>query len=467
MLRSIAHNGASNSKPDGAAVLTKRRDALFISYASEDAVFARWLTLKLTAEGYRVWCAEFELLGGESFPADVGNAIHDKTFRMIGLMSCWSVAKPNPTKERTIALKLAENRGQEFLIPLVLDDVNLDEQWMTSDLVAIDFTENWALGLSSLLAKLKKIDTPRPLNTGRSIAASTFLHDSFAVDAAETLQSNILPVTSIPKVIKKFRTSRRLDSQAKSVLLNRWPAYITEDDRTFRSFQTPPTKIVDEFGITQLGQGSLWRAMAKIDNIWTSNIVSNLLKKSLYCKGIECGLVWTKAHDYLYFPHGFAEKNKIHYTNYERKRTWLQSVGEQSFPGTGKFRYHLAPTFQIRQDFSEDFVVRLRNRVFISDLNEQPLETSLATPRRKRVCKSWWNRHWLLRQMAVLEFFSDGNGHIRIGDSEEQLVVSAVPQCFDVAQSLDDEAIKKFNQGLDPADHDDLVGNDETELGDE
>src|SRR5437660_515138 len=39
---------------------------LFISYATEDAALAQWLTLKLTAAGYRVWCDRVKLLGGES-----------------------------------------------------------------------------------------------------------------------------------------------------------------------------------------------------------------------------------------------------------------------------------------------------------------------------------------------------------------------------------------------------------------
>ena len=42
-------------------------DHLFISYATEDFVLAEWLTRKLTALGYRVWCDRFELLGGERF----------------------------------------------------------------------------------------------------------------------------------------------------------------------------------------------------------------------------------------------------------------------------------------------------------------------------------------------------------------------------------------------------------------
>ena len=43
------------------------RDHLFISYAGEDGSLAEWLTLKLTREGYAVWCDRVKLLGGESY----------------------------------------------------------------------------------------------------------------------------------------------------------------------------------------------------------------------------------------------------------------------------------------------------------------------------------------------------------------------------------------------------------------
>ena len=51
------------------------RDYLFVSYANEDAGLAEWLTLKLTAAGYRVWCDRVKLLGGESYPRNIDAAI--------------------------------------------------------------------------------------------------------------------------------------------------------------------------------------------------------------------------------------------------------------------------------------------------------------------------------------------------------------------------------------------------------
>src|SRR5207244_4953089 len=42
------------------------RNHLFVSYATEDWSFVEWLVLRLTAEGYNVWCDRIKLLGGES-----------------------------------------------------------------------------------------------------------------------------------------------------------------------------------------------------------------------------------------------------------------------------------------------------------------------------------------------------------------------------------------------------------------
>lgn len=93
------------------------RDHLFISYATEDAALAEWLTLKLTAGGYRVWCDRVKLLGGESYPRNIDAAIEKRTFRMLALISRSSKSKDNPVKERTKALALGRQRKEDFLIP--------------------------------------------------------------------------------------------------------------------------------------------------------------------------------------------------------------------------------------------------------------------------------------------------------------------------------------------------------------
>ena len=114
-------------------------DHLFISYAVEDAPLARWLTLKLTIEGYKVWCFEFEMLGGESFPKEIDAAIKTGTFRMLAFVSHSSVKKSNPVKEWTLGLTIGTERKLDFVIPLNVDGVKPTElPWTMSDI-------NWIL----------------------------------------------------------------------------------------------------------------------------------------------------------------------------------------------------------------------------------------------------------------------------------------------------------------------------------
>ena len=124
------------------------RDHLFVSYASEDGEFAEWLTLKLTGEGYRVWCDRLKLLGGESYPRDIDRAIGTQSFRMIAVLSKHSLLKENPVKERAKGHAISRQEKIDFVIPLLIDDTRPDQlDWMTSDLTYINFRDSWARGL--------------------------------------------------------------------------------------------------------------------------------------------------------------------------------------------------------------------------------------------------------------------------------------------------------------------------------
>ena len=89
---------------------TEKATHLFISYAIEDAALAEWLARKLVNEGYAVWLDRMKLLGGEPWPQDIDVAIKERTFRMLALLSEHSLKKPNPSKERTLALNISRAR---------------------------------------------------------------------------------------------------------------------------------------------------------------------------------------------------------------------------------------------------------------------------------------------------------------------------------------------------------------------
>ena len=152
------------------------QDHLFISAVDEDGVFADWLTRKLTAEGYLVWCERFQLLGGETYPDDIDDAIKNRTFRFISLYSRASLKDLEIIRQRSLALNVGSDRDQDFLIPLNVDGIDQTQlDHVTRTLKFITFQYNWADGLKQLLKKLESIGCPRSLPNGKRVAAAAFL----------------------------------------------------------------------------------------------------------------------------------------------------------------------------------------------------------------------------------------------------------------------------------------------------
>jgi len=181
------------------------REHLFLSYASEDWILADWLALKLASEGYRVWYDRVKLLGGESYPRDITEAIKNKTFRVIALLSRISITKPNPVKERTLALNIAKERGIDFLIPINVDGLKATElDFMTSDLTFIQFKDSWFDGFCGLLKKLQQIGAPKDPKIGQQAIAKWLNGDKQPKAKTELLWSNLIPVLEMPSFIRKY-----------------------------------------------------------------------------------------------------------------------------------------------------------------------------------------------------------------------------------------------------------------------
>jgi hypothetical protein len=138
------------------------RDHLFLSFAPEDWALAEWLTLRLTREGYRMWCSRFPVLGGERYPSRTDEAITARAFRVLALASRASLSSPVTTKEMTLAAELGRRRAENFVIQLLTDDV--DENG------AISFRERWEDGLAHLLTTLDAVAAPRALLDGERVA---------------------------------------------------------------------------------------------------------------------------------------------------------------------------------------------------------------------------------------------------------------------------------------------------------
>jgi len=419
-------------------------DHLFISYAYEDAALADWLVRRLTAEGYRVWYDRFKLLGGESYPRDIDFAIKNETFRVIALLSRHSLQKPNPRKERTLALNISRARQKDFLIPLNVDGLRPEDiDWMTSDLTFIPFNQSWASGFRQLLSKLQAIDAPKLLSDGHRIAAATFPEHGLVRNKTEILFSNQLQFLKIPEVVRRFRFSRPIEREDATLALRSW-AFYSLDRQNVLAFH-PPSTLPGGLTVTAAG-GTAWRYQTKINGIPTANIVVFLLKRSLVVHCIHKGLSST-SKDEVFFPAGFLDDGKLHFPSWDGKQTWIQVSGERSIRRLGRtperYRYHLSFRFSIQQKLCRAHALQIRLRLHITDTAGEPLPPRSAIARRKAICRSWWNDKWLKRLLAVCSFLSNGNDVIEIGiPGEEQVVLSSHPVQLELPVGINEDALE-------------------------
>lgn len=414
---------------------------LFISYATEDAPLADWLTRKLTASGYKVWCDRFQLLGGERFPRDIDRAIKNDTFRLLALISKASLEKDNPTKERTLALNIGKERKIDFLIPLKIEPLSAtDLNWMISDITYIPFDQGWAPGLAQLFKKLDSIKAPKPLSDGSKVAADSVLQEELITTNTERLHTNAIEVLQIPDAIHRFDVRRRVSPADKDAILSTWPAYFI-DDSTYLSFWSPPPDLQAKLNIRKAG-GKLWRDATDIDGVFALNVVSNLLKQCIRIVCLQKGLKLQAESGLLYFPNGLIKNNRLKFTSYDVDKTYVLTVGQRKKAGS-KYRYHLAPTFDVRRNFLGNFSILLKIRLLITDTAGQSLPPRQALSRRKHLCKNWWNDHWFKRAIAIMSYLADGQEIIKYGNEDENVILSSKFKQYEVGFGIAEERLSK------------------------
>ncbi len=385
------------------------------------------------------------MLGGEPFPKIIDDAIKNSTFRLIALLSRHSLQKPNPRKERTLALSLARERGVDFMLPLNVDGLKpSDLPWDYSDLTYIPFT-NWAAGLDQLLKALGKAAAPRPLTEaeGRQFAAETFLPRHVVIERKETLYSNCFAFERVPErlhVLEWKEGNRPFDLDA---LPSVWPHYVTKN-RTI-AFSLPPLPISP--GSYEVIANPLWREVDEVEGVRSRNIVSNLLWQAFARTLIRRGLERDPDSALFYFPRGLFPKNKIKYVGRSGRKTWVSVLGEKTLRGK-VYRYHLAPDFQIRQDLGDSFVVQLKIRVVLKDGNGKRLDHAATVVRRKHLASSWFNHHWLSRVLAISSYLAKGNPKIVLLDKSERVVLWSSPISGVVDVAIDEASLKDLRQQI-------------------
>jgi ribA/ribD-fused uncharacterized protein len=424
-----------------AILLKETRVHLFVSYATEDGQFVDWLCLKLISEGYKVWCDRLKLLGGESYPRDIDDAIKTGTFRFISVLSKYSLKKPNPIKERTLALNISKERKEDFVIPVNLDGLKPTELgWMESDLSFIPFWTGWGEGLRKLLLALEKANTPREKR--HQFAVSQILNQQVAIkDEPETLWSNMVELLQIPKKLYRYE-HRNACNVAQAVQLQKeWPHY-RENASVCWSFEPPPESAISKFDFSFRGACEDWRG-ADSPDINFFNLGKKVLNASFTHKFLSAGLLQEPATGVLFVPKGATPERFSYHLPSERK-SWILTTGLRRIKRPDRvetFRYHLSPECRVLLDYFGSDIVQFRTRLHLTDEKGVSLDPKLIQKRRKTICKSWWNYQWLARLFATLELLADQSGKIRIGVSGD-IELSRWPRMLLTETSLDEELLK-------------------------
>lgn len=425
------------------------RDHLFISYAWEDQAFAKWLALRLTSDGYKVWIDQFKLLGGESWPRDIDVAIKTRTFRVLGLLSKHSIAKPNPLKERTLALNIAKQPDRQgFLIPLNVDGLApTDLDWLTSDITFIPFAASWATGLAQLLKLLDREQCPKFTGDGRAIASTIAASSEVVVQQPELLTSNVLRFSQIPAEITTFIVEPKLERRDATDAGRDWPYYTISPYRVL-AFH-PPSKDLATWLHVEAVKTTDWRETPTVEGVQSSNVVVALLRAAIETHCRLRGLTWSPDAEAYYFGGPLAKDLPVCLPS--GKKTTVQHSGQRTYFRIGQpkvqYRYWLAAKAIVERDLFGEFSLVWRLRFHLTDNNNLPLPAAQRQSRRKHVTRGWFNRHWLVRHLAVMQYLADGDGLIRVGpEGPLQVVLDCTPISFVAPKGIDEEMLEQLNE---------------------
>ncbi len=407
--------------------MSPNRDHLFISYATEDADFAEWLELKLVASGFQVWRDGSKLLGGEPFPQKIDEALKQRAFRVLAILSPSSIGKPNPTKERALAQNLARERQEpDFLIPLNLTGLSPTElDWMTSDLSSISFSPSWFDGLNRLLKKLGAIATPRHERADLEALTSWLSLQTVPASRRETLYSNVFQIRTMPATVLRIRS----ESTPLAPLFGRIP-YSRQTDNLFWSFFRPP-QLPSGTDIVEVTWSSPFEDLPREE---LERKVVRLLRLHIWQFCDQKGLIRAREENktYSYFSSGRHEDRRIPFTTYSGRKTSLKVTGTRTFrTGAGQresCRYHLAPDFTPVLKLFHAPALVLRFHIFLTDHSGKQLDAATAHRRRRRLGKALMNHQWFIRQLAVMEYLSSGTDTLSLSiEYPDSILVSSAP----------------------------------------
>jgi hypothetical protein len=281
----------------------------------------------------------------------------------------------------------------------------------------------------------------------------------------ECVVANVFSVT-IPTSFFVVRLRRSLEPSELAPLRHKW-AFVVGDNDTLYAFLKPPADV--PYHKEYLTEHA-WDGFDPPGGKTAVNVVKELVWRSLDVACVAAGLAWCPDRALYYFAHEGNSANRFVPVRLpDGQFTKVSVTGEVQY-GHGerasRVRYQLAPRFSTWLDDAGAWWATLRLYVRVTTPEGEPFEGKDIVRRRKAVTKGWWNRHWLLRTLGVIQALKKKDEpEISVGYDHHQVVLSNKPLEWVCPVSIDGEAVDQLGEF-----HEDFaeqLGQDDDEIDDD
>lgn len=400
---------------------------IFISHASpDDNDFTKWVSLKLIALGYNVWCDLLFLDKGVDFWKIIETEIRENTCKFLIVLSKVSNAKEGVLNELATARKVKRSLDDDtFIIPLIIDE-GLANDDMNIELVrlnSIDFRKSWAKGLQDLIEALEKKQIPKNApdsSKSNALYQQIFLNNKGTVEKEEIYDSNWFSILSFPKELRFHDFDRGLpknfDIRDLIFPAIRYKQYVCTFAWEYDFIhQLPKTETYDNTNTIRVSMEEILSGSYEsklISNSECKRLIVQLINKAfeLTMKEKQVQIYQMSNHVGYWIQKGTLDKdkfNKVQLVGKQKDKNWHFGIS-----GAGKL--YPFPVLMISSHifFTEDGIKLIESK-------------SIQHAARRRQGKNWWNDDWRNKLSAFIKYLSDDETsfYLEVG-SEEKIFVS-------------------------------------------
>lgn len=413
------------------------RHVIFISHANpQDNEFTIWLASRLQLMGYQVWCDVKGLIGGEKQWEVIDNVIRNDSIKFLLVVSKDLCVKPGKLKEGIskefhLAESIAKKLGTDYIIPLKIDDDSSYDDFIGLNTYNhIQFKNNWAEGLKTLIKKLEKDNVPTIKISENKILADWYENEFTTkhglIKKREKYFTNIWLIEEVWDTFDIYVYMK--DDIAKEIQSLNPNIPLILHGNTIITFGNAQLKVSRDsaFGIYE--ETYVENFTIKVLDILEGNYISDtfptridcenflkrLLMRAFHLKMREGGLFWyelsSKRICYFY-PKGKKDKVRFEYDGNQKKQKNLIGNFKDAY-------WHFGITAKVV--LSPELGYILKSHILFSDdgYNIWESKERLHSARRKKG-RSWYNEEWRDQLFAFINSLKDDDGKIEIKLNDE------------------------------------------------